>query len=79
MLSSAVILMCPHFRDDEVCKQVPVVRLVPQCEQQERVLCEAVPYQAEIQRCVLTNNPVCAPQVSPWHMSYICHVQGHNS
>ena len=56
--------MCPHFRDDEVCKQVPVVRLVPQCQDQERVLCEAVPYQQQIQRCELTNSPVCATQVS---------------
>ena len=48
-----------------------MVRLVPQCEQQERVLCEAVPYQQEIQRCVLTNNPVCTPQVRHGHMSRV--------
>ena len=47
-----------------MCKQVPVVRLVPQCQDQERVLCEAVPYQQQIQRCQLTNSPVCATQVS---------------
>ena len=46
-----------------MCKQVPVVRLVPQCRDQERVLCEAVPYQQQIQRCELTNSPVCATQV----------------
>ena len=49
-------------RDDEVCKQVPVIRLVPKCQETERVLCEAVPYQQEVQRCQLTNSPVCVQQ-----------------
>ena len=42
---------------------MPVVRLVPKCEQQERVLCESVPYQQQIQRCQLTNSPVCSTEV----------------
>ena len=55
--------MVTDFRDDEVCKQVPVVRQVPKCQEQEKVLCEAQPYQLQFQRCQLINSPVCSTEV----------------
>jgi len=59
-------------RDDEVCKQVPVVRQVPKCQQQERVLCEAQPYQLQVQRCQLINSPVCSTEEAGEDVRRVC-------